>query len=152
MTEHTPTPWPNFCHDPDSCERHQACMYVQCRRYGHDITNQIRGAVQRLAEERAGLHPRICVRSGEAMSENCRVNDCQKRLLVAALEEIANQKTTDDNYEEYGEDFAGDYESRYDAIIRIARAALNGLGVGPTLKPESPTIQRDKSRTPCKNR
>lgn len=29
--------WPSGCHDPDSCARHQACMYVQCPRYGTDV-------------------------------------------------------------------------------------------------------------------
>ena len=27
-------PWPNGCHDPASCSRHKACMYIQCSRYG----------------------------------------------------------------------------------------------------------------------
>lgn len=33
--------WPSGCHDPDSCARHQACMYVQCPRHGTDVAAAI---------------------------------------------------------------------------------------------------------------
>ena len=48
----------------------------------------------------------------------------ENERLRKALQNIAEQKTTDDNFEEYGDEFAGDYEEGYDAIIRIARAAV----------------------------
>jgi hypothetical protein len=36
MAALSPAVWPSGCHDPDSCVRHLACMYVQCARHGND--------------------------------------------------------------------------------------------------------------------
>jgi hypothetical protein len=33
--------WPAACHDPDSCSRHQKCMYLRCPWEGKDIKNNI---------------------------------------------------------------------------------------------------------------
>jgi hypothetical protein len=35
-----PSPWPDGCHDPDSCHRHSACMYIQCRYHGARAGNE----------------------------------------------------------------------------------------------------------------
>lgn len=39
--------WPSGCHDPDSCHRHSACMYVQCRRHGKD-GNEVAAEIARV--------------------------------------------------------------------------------------------------------
>ncbi len=49
----------------------------------------------------------------------------ERDALVKALENIAAQKTTFENLTEDGEDFSGCYEEGYDAIIKVAREALN---------------------------
>lgn len=47
--------------------------------------------------------------------------------LVKALEKISQQMTMGELIAEYGEDYLGDPEAGYDAIIMIARTALSQL-------------------------
>jgi ribosomal protein S17E len=47
-----------------------------------------------------------------------------------ALVQIGAQKTSNELYDEYGEDFTADFEDAYDQIISIARAALTNRPAG----------------------
>lgn len=41
----SPDRWPVGCHDPDSCARHKACMYVKCRHGGRSIAGEVEAAM-----------------------------------------------------------------------------------------------------------
>ena len=41
--------WPYGCHDPDSCARHKACMYIQCLNNGRDIAGEVEASISQIA-------------------------------------------------------------------------------------------------------
>ena len=45
VADDAPVIWPSRCHDPDSCARHQRCMYTPCAYKDQDITADIKRAI-----------------------------------------------------------------------------------------------------------
>ena len=99
-------------------DQSMAIDLVQRLRVWHTPNETITGDVQLYldaANRIEWLEQRLRETTGEAVQANDRID-----ALEAVLREIAGQMLI----EEHDEDYNGDYEAGYEAIVRIARAAI----------------------------
>jgi hypothetical protein len=118
MSEHTPTPWrkDEYALSIYADNVPKGPMRVADLRGWGYLTGKGHGALGLSRDEG------IAVQEANATFIVKAVNNHD--ALVKALEKISQQMTMGELIAEYGEDYLGDPEAGYDAIIMIAREAL----------------------------
>lgn len=87
------TEWPSGCHDPDSCAKHEHCMYIRCR-HEHMSAEDFREAIERerLQAEAWEMAQEMMKRAAERAADPSPPTDFElMERSIQRLREIAAQ-------------------------------------------------------------